>query len=205
MPRSHQAAAQSNEQLDKLNNALRIQSGAATTRPLLRRPYQEQVAAEESVHQKMSKRTKDERAAIAKAAQQNQVRRAKARERMALRRAQIKALPPEEQLQYQEKARRARAKWREENRRYLRIASWDYRNRKFIEMHEAHGGEGLGERTRYEQYITKSSIRHFKKLRAERAKQRAENEPLRREPQSESEMDDDLPDSSEIATSDDSE
>ncbi|KAJ6503461.1 hypothetical protein C8R47DRAFT_1067482 [Mycena vitilis] len=176
-----------NGSLRKLSAVQRLRDGPVT-RPTLRRPHQEQLATEETVKHKMSRYTRDERAAIAKAKEQNDLRRAKARERMALRRARIKALPEEEQREYQEKARQARAK----NRRYLQIASWDYRNRKFTELREAYAGST--ERTRYEEYVTKSSIRRAKKSRAERAEQKrleaAQNET------------DDLPDSSEISTSD---
>ncbi|KAJ7601269.1 hypothetical protein DFH06DRAFT_1353546 [Mycena polygramma] len=200
MARSHKTAAQSNECLDKLNQTLRIERDTSVSRPVLRRPHHERIAQEESTHQKMSRQSKDERAAIQRALQQNEKRRAKARERMALRRARIKALPPDEQIEYQEKARQARAKWRAENRRYLQIASWDYRNRKFIEMQEAHGG---GDRTRYEEYISKSTIRGLKKNRAERRQERLEAG--RPEQVTEPAADDsDLPDSSEIFTSDES-
>ncbi|KAJ7664810.1 hypothetical protein B0H17DRAFT_1143570 [Mycena rosella] len=73
------------------------------------------------------------------------------------RRAKIKALPVDEQEEYHNRAHESRAKYREMNRRYLQIASWDYRNRKYIEMHELHG------HIRYDNYIRKSSLRTLRK------------------------------------------
>ncbi|KAJ7840772.1 hypothetical protein B0H13DRAFT_2366055 [Mycena leptocephala] len=178
MPRSRKDVSLTNHTLDQFNCANRGLGGdpsISTARPV------------------MSKLSKKERAAIDKATQQAEIRRAKARQRMAIRRAKIKALPTEEQQEYQDKAQQARAKWREGNRRYLAIASWAYRNRKYVEMCETYG-----DWTRYDDYLLHSNLRKFRHIGAERALQRQQAAEAEADPGEES----DLPDSSEIATSD---
>ncbi|KAJ7017507.1 hypothetical protein C8F04DRAFT_1200388 [Mycena alexandri] len=98
-------------------------------------------------------------------------------------------LPPDEQVEYQNKAREARAKYCEQNRRYLAIASWGYRKRKYIDMEEAVTG-----RTPYDEYILKSTVRHHKKTRKARREEQ-ESPRLAAEPES------NLPDSSELSSS----
>ncbi|KAJ7843685.1 hypothetical protein B0H13DRAFT_1909277 [Mycena leptocephala] len=196
MPHSREAISKANDALDQLNFANRGLGGdpnITTARPVMRRVHREQLEDEVSVQQKMSKLSKTERAAVDKAAERAEIRRAKARERMAIWRAKIKALPVEEQVEYQHKAQQARAKWREGNRRYLAIASWGYRNRKYIEMHAAHG-----DRTRYDDYLLKSDLRKYRRIRSERAQQCQEAAKTEADPGELS----DLPDSSDIPTSD---
>ncbi|KAJ7896574.1 hypothetical protein B0H13DRAFT_1885079 [Mycena leptocephala] len=125
---------------------------------------------------------------LAAVRQKAEARRAKARERMAIRRAKIKSLPLEEQEEYQNKAREARAKYRETHRQYLRIASWGNRNRKYLHL------EGD---TRYDKYIVKSRVRELKKQRRKRQEAQA-REARARAANDES----DVPGSSEISTSD---
>ncbi|KAJ7036228.1 hypothetical protein C8F04DRAFT_1181508 [Mycena alexandri] len=191
MSRSRQVRAEDNKELDTFNLHRGMSPELSAARPVLRRTHSELLIAESSNQQKMLMATlsKKERAAIQKANTQADLRRAKARERMARRRARIKALPLDEQLEYQDKARRARAKYREENRRYLAVASWGYRKRKYTEMEEA-----VAQRTPYEDYLLKSTIRQRKKERKVNTEERRHRLAA--------EQDSDLPDSSEIPTSD---
>ncbi|KAJ7038546.1 hypothetical protein C8F04DRAFT_1179564 [Mycena alexandri] len=182
MSRPRQARAADNKVLDSFNLQRGMSPELSAARPVLRRTHLELLAAESSTQQKMAMATlsKKERAAVQTANAKAEIRRAKARERMAKRRAHIKVLPPDEQAEFQDKARRARAKYREENRRYLAIASWGYRKRKYIDLAEA-----VADRTPYDEYLLKLTIRHHKKVRTARSRA-AES---------------DLPDSSEMSSS----
>ncbi|KAJ7601471.1 hypothetical protein DFH06DRAFT_1151641 [Mycena polygramma] len=206
MRRTRPEVSASNAKLDELNFARRGLGGdptITTQRPVMRRTHQELVAEEESAQQKMANVSKRQRAATLKdKAEKAEIRRAKARERMAIsfqwdfsRRAKIKALPPDEQHEYQNRARLSRAKWREENRRYLAVASWGYRHRKYVDLYEKLSGT---DRTLYDQYLTTSTNRRAKKMRAQRIAER------RSQPSADAGADvgSDLPDSSEISTSD---
>ncbi|KAJ7653362.1 hypothetical protein DFH06DRAFT_1134106 [Mycena polygramma] len=198
MRRSRPELSASNAKLDQLNFARRGLGGdpsITTQRPVMRRPHQEQVAEEESLQQKMANISKKQRNILQEKAEKAEIRRAKARERMAIRRAKIKALPPDEQYEYQNRARLSRAKWREENRRYLAVASWGYRHRKYVDLYEKLSG---ADRTLYDQYLTTSTNRRVKKLRAQRMAERRAQPPV----DAGADEGSDLPDSSEISTSD---
>ncbi|KAJ6493715.1 hypothetical protein C8R47DRAFT_1070214 [Mycena vitilis] len=199
MRRSRAEAAAANAKLDQLNFAHRGLGGdpsITTQRPVMRRIHQEQLTQDELTRQKMAKATRTQRATAEQKAQQAELRRAKARERMAIRRAKIKALPPEEQDEYRTRARASRAKWREENRRYLAISSWGYRHRKYVDLYEKFSGT---DRTLYDRYLTTSTTRRLKKDRAQRIAERSQHPvPV----DAGADEGSDLPDSSEIPTSD---
>ncbi|KAJ7704198.1 hypothetical protein B0H16DRAFT_1482687 [Mycena metata] len=199
MSRSRQVRAEENKELDTFNFHRGMSPELSAARPVLRRTHAQLLSAEASTRQKMimydilpvpqATLSKKERITIQAASAKADLRRAKARERMAKRRASIKALPPDEQDEYKKKARDARTKYREQNRRYLATASWGYRKRQCIEIEEAEDG-----RPAYDAYLLKSTTRHYKKARKV---QREEQERRRLAAQSES----DLPDSSELSTS----
>ncbi|KAJ7277033.1 hypothetical protein C8J57DRAFT_1223731 [Mycena rebaudengoi] len=125
----------------------------------------------------------------AEAATKAEIRRAKARQRMAIRRAKIRELPPEEQLEFRDRARKAQAKYRERHRRDLQLDALCYRNQKFLDTYGS---------ANYPAHVQKCSERRRQKLARQRAAVAATTIVTRKAC-----PDDDLPDSSEVPTSDD--
>ncbi|KAJ7847080.1 hypothetical protein B0H13DRAFT_1907452 [Mycena leptocephala] len=84
MPHSREAIPEGQRRLNFANRGLGGDPNITTARPVMRRVHREQLEDEVSVQQKMSKLSKTERAAVDKAAERAEIRRAKARERMAM-------------------------------------------------------------------------------------------------------------------------
>ncbi|KAJ7678330.1 hypothetical protein DFH06DRAFT_1121819 [Mycena polygramma] len=208
MRRSRPELSASNAKLDQLNFARRGLGGdpsITTQRPVMRRPHQEQVAEEESLQQKMANISKKQRNILQEKAEKAEIRRAKARERMAIRRAKIKALPPTNSTNI-----KIVQDYRALNGGKKTAGIWPLRrgatdigsllqtctpSPKIVDLYEKLSG---ADRTLYDQYLTTSTNRRVKKLRAQRMAERRAQPPV----DAGADEGSDLPDSSEISTSD---
>ncbi|KAJ7909218.1 hypothetical protein B0H13DRAFT_2330650 [Mycena leptocephala] len=195
MPHSREAISKANDALDQLNFANRGLGGdpnITTARPVMRRVHREQLEDEVSVQQKMSKLSKTERAAVDKAAERAEIRRAKARERMAIGAPKSKRFPWRNRWNTSTKHNSAR----QVARRQPSLSGDSILGLSKPEIYEMHAAHG--DRTRYDDYLLKSDLRKYRRIRSERAQQRQEAAKTEADPGELS----DLPDSSDIPTSD---